>query len=283
MTKPGRDEEAAPEIAEPAARRRPKEISRRQFMLMLSLAGAAAACRGVEEEMAAEWGYSGAAAPGAWAELSSEYEGCGSGDRQSPIDITGYAPGDPPPLVFSYGAAPARLTNNGRAAYIHYEEGSRFEFSGVSYELLQAHYHTPGEHLLDGESFAAEAHLVHRRSSGGLAVVGFLFRLGDPDPFLEELLNRAPAVGEEAGAEDDSLGGLNASLLVPEERGFYMYEGSTTTPPCMEPVEWFVMAQTGTVSAEQVERWRAATAGGPTNRPVQPRNGREIVFTGSRR
>lgn len=283
MTKPGRGEEADLEFAEPAAHRRPKEISRRQFMLMLSLAGAAAACGGGDAEMAAEWGYSGAAAPGAWAGLSSEYEDCGSGDRQSPIDITGYAPGDPPPLRFSYGAAPVRLTNNGRAVYINYEEGSRFEFAGRSYELQQAHYHTPSEHLLDGESFAAELHLVHRRSSGGLAVVGFLFRLGDPDPFLEEVLNLAPAVGGSADAADASLAGLNSSLLVPEERGFYMYEGSTTTPPCTESVEWFVMAQTGTASAEQVERWRAATAGGPTNRPVQPRNGREIVFTGSRR
>ena len=267
-------------------------MTRRQFLRNGSLTALGsvgglsallAACGGGEEQAAAEWGYSGDGAPGSWAELSPEYENCGAGERQSPIDLTGYVAGDPPPLGFSYGAAPTGLTNNGHAVYIHYAEGARLEFSGRSYQLLQSHFHTPSEHLLDGESFAAELHLVHRRASGGLAVVGFLLRPGKPDPMLEELLNRAPAVGAATGDEDGSLDGLNSSLLVPEERGFYMYQGSTTTPPCTEPVEWFVMAQAGTVSEGQVERWRAATSGGPTNRPVQPRNGREIVFTGSRR
>ncbi len=265
-------------------------MTRRQFLRKGSLTALGsvgglsallAACGG--EEAAAEWGYSGAMAPGAWAELSPEYENCGAGERQSPIDITGYAAGDPPPLGFSYGAAPTGMTNSGHAVYIHYAEGARLEFSGRSYQLQQAHFHTPGEHLLDGESFAAELHLVHRRESGGLAVVGFLYRPGAPDPMLEELLNRAPAAGEATGDEDGSLDGLNSAVLVPEERGFYMYQGSTTTPPCTEPVEWFVMAQAGTVSGEQTERLQAAASGGPNNRPVQPRNGREIVFTGSRR
>ena len=231
----------------------------------------------------AEWGYSGAGAPANWADLSPEYEKCGSGERQSPIDITDYAPADPPPLRFSYGgAAPNELTNNGHAVYINYAEGNRFEFSGCCYELTQAHFHTPGEHLLDGESFAAELHLVHRRAAGGFAVVGFLYRLGEPDPMLKELLNRAPATGEAARNEEGSLDGLGAAVLVPEDKGFYMYGGSTTTPPCFEPVEWFVMAEARSASQEQVDRLEAMTAGGPTNRPVQPRNGRELIFTGSR-
>ena len=230
-----------------------------------------------------EWGYSGAGAPANWADLSPEYEKCGSGERQSPIDITGYASADPPPLRFSYGgAAPNELTNNGHAVYINYAEGNRFEFSGRNYELTQAHFHTPGEHLLDGESFAAELHLVHRRASGEFAVVGFLYRLGEPDPVLEELLNRAPAAGEAARNEEGSLGGLGAAVLVPEDKGFYMYGGSTTTPPCFEPVEWFVMAEARSASQGQVDRLEVKTAGGPTNRPVQPRNGRELIFTGSR-
>lgn len=231
----------------------------------------------------AEWGYSGAGAPANWANLSPEYGKCGSGERQSPIDITGYEPADPPPLRFSYrDAAPNRLANDGRAVHIHYAEGNRFGFSGRRYQLTQAHFHAPGEHLLDGESFAAELHLAHQRASGRLAVIGFLYRLGEPDPMLEELLSRAPAVGEEAGGEEGSLDGLGAAVLVPDDKGFYMYGGSTTTPPCFEPVEWFVMAEKRSVSQEQADRLQAMTAGGPTNRPVQPRNGRELVFTGSR-
>ena len=226
-----------------------------------------------------KWGYSGAGGPANWADLSPEYERCRSGRMQSPIDITGYTLGDLSPLRFSYRSEPTELTNSGHAIYIHYPEGNRFEFSGRTYELDAGHFHTPSEHTLDGEQLAAELHLVHRQSSGGLAVVGFLFRLGDPDPRLQLLLDSAPAAGGAAGAPSD----LYAGRWVPSDLGFYMYRGSTTTPPCEEPVEWFVMLETGTVSQEQADRWQEMTAGGPTNRPIQPRNDREIVFSGSRR
>lgn len=230
------------------------------------------------EEGAVEWGYSGAAGPAGWADLSPEYAQCGAGRMQSPIDITDYTPGDPPPLRFSYRSAPTGLTNDGRAVNVHYPEGDRFEFSGRAYELDAGHFHTPSEHTLDGEQLAAELHLVHRQASGGLAVVGFLFRLGGPDPRLQALLDAAPAAGGAAEAPP----GLDAGMWVPADLGFYMYQGSTTTPPCAEPVEWFVMLETGAVSRQQVDRWQELTAGGPTNRPIQPRRNREIVFSGSR-
>lgn len=265
-----------------------KSCSRRQ-VLRAGLAAAAGlafgACAGSGStsasdagEGAAAWGYSGAGGPANWADLSPEYERCGAGVMQSPIDITGYTPGSPPPLRFSYRSAPTELTNDGHAVHIHYPAGSGFEFSGRFYELASGHFHAPAEHTLDGEQFAAELHLVHRQESGGLAVAGFLFRSGGPDPRLQTLLDNAPAAGGAAPAPS----GLDAGRWVPSDLGFYMYQGSTTTPPCTEPVEWFVMPATATVSPEQARRWQELTAGGPTNRPLQPRNGREIIFSGPR-
>ena len=265
-----------------------KSCSRRQ-VLRAGLAAAAGlafgACAGSGStaasdagEGAAAWGYSGAGGPAKWADLSPEYERCGAGMMQSPIDITGYTPGSPPPLRFSYRSAPTELTNDGHAVHIHYPAGSGFEFSGRFYELASGHFHAPAEHTLDGEQFAAELHLVHRQESGGLAVAGFLFRSGGPDPRLQTLLDNAPAAGGAAPAPS----GLDAGRWVPSDLGFYMYQGSTTTPPCTEPVEWFVMPATATVSPEQARRWQELTVGGPTNRPLQPRNGREIIFSGPR-
>ena len=273
-----------------AGRPRPyrRTYSRRE-VLRGGLAGAAglafAACAGSGStgasdagEGGAEWGYSGAGGPANWADLSPEYESCGAGGMQSPIDITGYTPGSPPPLRFSYRSEPTELTNDGRAVHVHYPAGSRLEFSGRFYELESGHFHSPAEHTLDGGQFAAELHLVHRRESGDLAVAGFLFREGGPDPRLQLLLDNAPAPGGRAAAPS----GLDAGRWVPSDFSFYMYQGSTTTPPCTEPVEWFVMLETGSVSPEQAGRWQELTAGGPTNRPIQPRNGREIIFSGPR-
>jgi carbonic anhydrase len=41
--------------------------------------------------------------------------------------------------------------------------------------LLQFHFHTPSEHLLDGKPFPMEAHFVHVDSDGRLAVIGVMF------------------------------------------------------------------------------------------------------------
>eukprot|EP00666_Eupelagonemidae_sp_cell4sb_P002317 gene2317-9657_t len=64
---------------------------------------------------------------------------------------------------------------------------------GHVYDALQFHFHFPSEHTIDGEHFAGELHIVHRRqgTSGldDLLVVGVM--LDDTDdvasPFLDKL------------------------------------------------------------------------------------------------
>ena len=85
-------------------------------VLALATAGA---CGGGEEaeemtEGEVEWGYSGAGAPENWASLSPDYAMCGDGVKQSPVDITGYTPGDSPPLSFSFRRDAAEFANDGR-------------------------------------------------------------------------------------------------------------------------------------------------------------------------
>lgn len=40
-----------------------------------------------DKSHASNWGYAGDSAPIHWGDLKAEYERCGDGDRQSPIDI----------------------------------------------------------------------------------------------------------------------------------------------------------------------------------------------------
>ena len=44
---------------------------------------------------------------------------------------------------------------------------------------------------------------------------------------------------------------LDPTALLPEDRRYYTYMGSLTTPPCTEGVLWLVMKQPGTLSAKQ--------------------------------
>ena len=219
-----------------------------------------------------KWGYDGPGAPESWASLSEEYATCADGRQQSPIDIAGYSRGNAAPISFSYSVDAASVRNDGKLVHVGYAAGNTLSVGRRTYELKSAHFHSPSEHRIGGASFAAELHLVHADADDNLAVVGLLFRLGAPSPVAQEILDAAPA------APNTVIDGfaLNARGYAPGELGHYRYNGSKTTPPCDEPVDWYVMRQPKTISPEQVDSL-LALSGGPNNRPVQPTGDRVIT------
>ena len=127
---------------------------------------------------------------------------------------------------------------------------------------------------MDGESFAAELHMVHADSNGRLAVVGLLFTLGEPSPVAQSILDAAPPADGTANASIPLTGSL------PTDLSYYRYDGSKTTPPCDEPVDWHVLRQHVTISQEQVDGLLSLN-GGPNNRPVQLVGDRVITIGGA--
>ena len=241
---------------------------------------AVAACDGGERAPmtanAVEWGYQGAGAPENWTSLSEEYATCADGGQQSPIDITAYEEGDDGPISFSYGSDATAVRNEGKFVHVDYPPGNTLSVGPQTFQLKSAHLHSPSEHLIGGVSFAAELHLVHGHADGRLVVVALLFRLGEPSPVVQGVLDAAPAAG------DTISGGsvLNGGGYVAGELGYYQYDGSKTTPPCDEPVVWYVMREPKTISQEQVNSL-LALSGGPNNRPVQPIGSRVIIIGGA--
>ena len=192
--------------------------------------------------------------------------------QQSPIDIAGYVEGDMPRLSFEYRGGARRLSNTGEFVKVHYEDAGGIRLGADAYQLVEAHFHYPSEHTIDGRRYAMETHLVHRRGAE-IAVVGILYRIGEPNPATEELIRSAPAWGE----PDAPTSAFPASDFLPANRGCYGYMGSLTTPPYTEGVRWRVMSEILTVSEEQAARLAALTGGGENNREVQALNGRGII------
>ncbi len=218
-----------------------------------------------------EWGYAGPTGPEHWASLSPDYAPCGEGVQQSPIDITGYERAAAPALAFSYDGAVSGAALVRGSVVVEFAPGSGVTLAGRRYELLSAHMHSPAEHWVDGEEFAAELHIVHEEASGSALVVGVLYRLGAPSPILQSMLDTA--------SRDVSDFTNGAAAFTPRSAAFYYYTGSKTTPPCQEPVEWVVMRDAATVSPDQVDALRLLS-GGPNNRPLQPLGGRKIALVG---
>lgn len=217
------------------------------------------------------WSYKGATGPHRWASLSESFKLCDDGLRQSPIDITGYESTDGAPIEFSYDSMPTAAYNNGRTITVWYEPGSSMVFDGGLFQLIQAHYHAPSEHFIDGRQFSAEVHLLHENHESDLAVVAVLLEFGSANSVIDNLITSANSV--HAPYDINPL--LNSRLLKPDGKGYFHYVGSTTTPPCHEPVEWIVMANTATISKDQLSTLDSSTHG-PNNREIQPLNGRVI-------
>ena len=223
---------------------------------------------------AVEWAYDGPGGPENWASLSEEYAACATGKQQSPIDITGYVEGDAEPVSFSYDGDAKTVRNDGKAVHIDYPSGNTMRVGQKTFTLKSAHMHSPSEHLVDEVSFAAELHMIHEDADGNLAVVGLLFKQGEPSVAVQAILDAAPAAGETVS---DGIT-INAGGFAPDELSYYRYDGSKTTPPCDEPVDWYVMREPKTISPEQVDNL-LALSGGPTNRPIQPRGSRVITIS----
>ena len=217
------------------------------------------------------WSYKGASGPDYWASLSESFMICDGGLRQSPIDITGYRKSSGEQIEFVYDSMPIGVYNNGRTITVWYHPESYIVTSTGAFELVQAHYHAPSEHLIDNRQFSAEIHLVHENSQSDLAVVTFMVETGDSNTFIDSLITTSKS--EKAPYGVHPL--LHSGFLKPKGRGYFHYIGSTTTPPCIEPVNWFIMDELLTVSEDQLTALHSAT-GGPNNRSVQPLNGRTV-------
>jgi carbonic anhydrase len=250
-----------------------------QACLLLTILVIMACGDGEQTQMTAEalkWGYDGPGAPENWASLSEEYALCAEGKQQSPVNIDGYREVDAKPILFSYSSDARTVRNDGYFVHVEFAAGNTLSLGQRIYNLKSTHFHSPSEHQIDGVSFAAEMHLVHADADDRLIVVGLLFRLGEPSPIVQVVLDAAPAPGN--GVRDGIA--VNASGLVPDQLGYYQYDGSKTTPPCYEPVGWYVMRESKNISQEQVDRL-LRLSGGHNNRPVQPVGSRIIAIGGA--
>lgn len=221
----------------------------------------------------AHWGYAGMEGPEHWGDLSPEWERCGSGQNQSPVDLTGFVEADLSPVEFAYAVGGTEILNNGHAVQVNYAPGSTIAVDGHAFELKQYHFHAPSENTLDGKSFPMEAHFVHADADGHLAVVAVFYEEGAANPLMAKLWKTMPGM---AGDKRPLGAGIDAETLMPADRDYYYFNGSLTTPPCSEGVHWFVLKEPVPVSAAQVAAFEAVMHH-PNNRPVQPLNARRVL------
>ena len=225
----------------------------------------------VVQHHAVHWSYEGEGSPANWGKLKPEYKLCATGQRQSPIDIRDGIGVDLEPIQFNYLPTHFNIVDNGHSVQVDVGKGSTMTIMGRTYEFAQFHFHRPSEERVNGKSFDMVVHLVHRDSGGNLAVIAVLLEQGPENPLVQTLWNHLPL--EENQYVTPSVA-IDLNALLPENRNYYTYMGSLTTPPCTEDVLWMVFKQPLKISPEQIAIFARLY---PYNaRPVQASNGRLI-------
>ncbi|KAJ7387380.1 hypothetical protein OS493_004374 [Desmophyllum pertusum] len=234
---------------------------------------------------------------------------CGTGKKQSPINIKGHDATVDKDLgsfmLKNYDMAPTNGTftakNNGHSLVFVFPENADYGVSGGglvgNYKTHSFHFHwgsnnTQGpEHILDGEKFGAELHFVSYNTkysniseaiakADGLAVLGVFLKVeGDK--------NEAFSFLEDAKSLIDMSSSSNVTafklkpMLPSNKTKYFRYSGSLTTPRCYESVTWTVFNDAVKISQYQMDILRSLKGNNGASmdnnyRPVQPLNGRVV-------
>ncbi|WP_430598463.1 carbonic anhydrase [Enterococcus sp. AZ177] len=169
-----------------------------------------------------------------------------SGKMQSPIDIPSSLVekmADGGAIQLDYSRKISEAKNNRHS--IQVTDSGTATINHRRFALTQFHFHAQSEHTIDGQYYPLEAHFVNQAQDGRLAVIGVFFTEGAENKGFQEVL------------EDVSDGKkteiIDIESMFPENKSYYHYLGSLTTPPLTENVEWYILKTPVDVSKKQIE------------------------------
>jgi len=223
-------------------------------------------------QKADQWSYEGKQGPLNWSHLDTSYKVCSDGHEQSPIDIRG-ARLNPAlkPIEFHYLSGPMTLTNTGHTVEVTPPAGSYIVADGVRYDLVEFHFHRPGEDPIKGKLSDMSLEMVHKSADGKLAAISVRLNEGRANAVLAGLWEHLPKA---VAASDRMTQPMSPAGLLPEDRGYWTYTGSLTQPPCTEGVRWFVLENEVELSRDQLKAFTALYK--VNSRLLQDLHGRKI-------
>jgi carbonic anhydrase len=247
-------------------------ITRRRMLAGLAACPVCVAAAGGAKAKAPHWAYEGNHGPDHWGDLEPANRVCSIGDQQSPIDLTDAVKAELPKIAVHWKSEAFQLENNGHTIQLNATPGSYVQISGHRYDLVQFHFHTPSEHAVDGKRMDMEAHFIHQGLDKRLGVLGVLMVSGAANATFHEIMQAAPTKVAKVALPTPIDA---ASLLPTQQNSIWRYEGSLTTPPCSQTVNWVVLEQTIPVDAGDIAAFRRIF---PMNaRPLQKLNRRFVL------
>ena len=220
-----------------------------------------------------EWGYDDhAGGPACWSSVNKGSNSC-LGSSQSPIDITGWESNTTlPSLSYTPSLTETSIEYNGHTIKFNIDPGTFITYGQTTnglfddYTLSQFHFHTNSEHQVDGNHAPLETHFVHKSIwANQYIVVSVMFEEGAENTELAKFIPNLPISENVPYKSSDTYSAFD---LLPDNKSYYHYKGSLTTPPCSEVVTWIVMENKVEASKAQIDKFSEIM--GDNFREVQP-------------
>ena len=197
-----------------------------------------------------DWSYSGKGSPQNWAKISEKNKFCKIGYNQSPIDINSAMNKDfiLNDLRFDYKTAEIEKFKAKYYQKINFY-GKNFVFRGKKkYWLKYIEFHHPSEHLLDSSPHSLEMQIYHKSEDEQWLTLSYFLEIAtnnnNENLYFKNLINFLKS--------DKIEDKFDLSKIIDEKSLSFFYEGSFTTPPCIEGVKWFIMKNPIFISKEQM-------------------------------
>eukprot|EP00697_Spironema_sp_BW2_P008377 gnl/Spiro4/22963_TR11339_c0_g1_i1.p1 gnl/Spiro4/22963_TR11339_c0_g1~~gnl/Spiro4/22963_TR11339_c0_g1_i1.p1 ORF type:complete len:373 (+),score=58.97 gnl/Spiro4/22963_TR11339_c0_g1_i1:66-1184(+) len=150
-------------------------------------------------------------------------------------------------------------------------------WDGVPYELMSVRVSHPAEHVIAKNVAPCELQLWH----SGINEVGFrrVLALAVPCAVASAADNLSPSVSDLLALPAGKQASIDVSLLLPNSTAldYVAYNGSTTTEPCTEHVQWVVLADAAVLVSDALLQ-SLANHFPASARPTQPLNNRTLAM-----
>ncbi|HEC1890328.1 TPA: carbonic anhydrase family protein [Campylobacter jejuni] len=147
-------------------------------------------------------------------------------------------------LDIVYNGGIKNIVNSKNTLKIYTSNSNKVFFDNLEFTLKEFHFHTPSENTINNIKYPLELHFVHKNSSNQILVIGVLFKEGKENLTLKQILNNVKEIEKNQN--------LDLKTLLPKNKSYFNFEGSLTTKPYTEGVEWIVMEHPLELSKAQI-------------------------------
>ena len=213
---------------------------------------------------ATDWSYYGRGSPQNWAEISESNKFCKIGYNQSPIDINlsmnkDFILND---LKFDYKISEIEKVNEKYYQKINFYSKSFVLRGKKKYWLKYIEFRHPSEHFLDSSPHSLEMQIYHKSEDEQWLAISYFLEIPATNNNENLYFNNLIDFLKSKKVEDK----FDLSKIIDEKSLSFFYEGSFTTPPCIEGVKWYIMKNPIYISKEQMNAIIKSTIFVKTNR-----------------